>query len=52
MEFKISETLGIPLDFDDKDFLQFHWMYRRVLDKLKKENNRITGNMLPNLMGL
>lgn len=50
MEFKISETLGIPLNFDDMDFLQFHWRYRRVLEKIQADNKRITNDILPNIM--
>ena len=52
MEFKISEVLGIPMDFDDKDFLQFHWIYRRVLDKIKQDANRRSNNALPGIMGV
>ena len=50
MEFKISEVLHIPLNFDDMDFLEFSWMYRRVLEKIKKQQDSASNNMLPGLM--
>jgi hypothetical protein len=51
MEFKISEVLGVPLNFDDKDFLEFSWMYRRVLEKVKKQSSSASNDLLPGLMG-
>ena len=51
MEYRISEVLGIPMDFDDKDFLQFSWIYRRVLKTIKERSQAASNDMLPNLMG-
>jgi hypothetical protein len=51
MEYKISEVLGIPIDFDDKDFLEFTWIYRRVLKTIKERNQAASHDMLPKMMG-
>jgi len=40
MEFRLSENLGVPLDFDNKDFLEFSWMYNRLVEKLKRAEMR------------
>lgn len=49
MEFQISDEMKIPINFDDKDFLQFSWLHSRVLKKIK--DNRNSGNGLQHLMG-
>jgi hypothetical protein len=51
MEYKISEVLGIPMEFDNKDFLQFSWMYRRVLKTIKERSQAASNDLLPKLMG-
>jgi len=38
MEFKISEELNVPIDFDDKDFLQFVWIYNKVIRRIQQRN--------------
>lgn len=39
MQFKIQEILGIKID-DDIDFLHFNWLYNRILQKLKAQNDQ------------
>jgi len=39
MEFTISSSIGVPIDFDNKDFLEFSWIYKKCCDKLKKQGS-------------
>jgi len=49
MEFQISEELRIPVDYDDKDFLQFVWLHNRILKRMKEKSN--TGYGLQHILG-
>ena len=37
MEFLLSYNLGIPFDYDQKEFYEFVWIYERLIDQKKQE---------------
>lgn len=42
-EFSIGYTIGIPIEFNNKEYYEFVWLYERLVEEKKKEENP-TGN--------
>jgi hypothetical protein len=40
IEFQIAYNMGIPFDFDQKEFYQFMWIYERLCKERQKENEK------------
>lgn len=37
-EFQLSYNMGIPFDYDNKEYYEFVWLYERLVDQRKQEN--------------
>jgi hypothetical protein len=40
IEFQIAYNMGIPFNFDQKEFFEFMWIYERLCKERQKENER------------
>lgn len=50
MEFTISDVMKVPMEFDDKDFFEFMWLYNRVIKKVQTIQPK--GTDITELMGM
>jgi len=43
LEFKIAYTMGIPINFDNKEFFEFVWIYERLAKEkeTERENKKL-----------
>jgi hypothetical protein len=40
LEFELSKSLGIPLNYDEKEYFEFIWHYERMVQERKEDNER------------
>jgi hypothetical protein len=40
IEFQFAYNMGIPFEFDNKEFFEFIWLFERLSDQRKKENEQ------------
>lgn len=40
LEFKFAYTMGIPIEFDHKEFREFIWYYERLAAQREEENKQ------------
>lgn len=40
IEFSISYKMNIPFDYNNKEFYELVWIYERLAEEIKTENNR------------
>lgn len=40
-EFQISYTMGIPFDFNHKEYYEFVWFFERLVQERKRENDDV-----------
>ena len=58
IEFAISNALGIPFEYNHKEFFELIWFYERLAKQIKQDNQRemeqegemSLGNLGPNVL--
>lgn len=38
LEFQLGYNVGIPFNFDNKEYYEFVWLYERLVEQRQKEN--------------